>query len=37
MEGCVKNSSNWKLAALLVVLLVGSFGIGYYGMIRFIL
>jgi hypothetical protein len=33
----VKNSGNWKLAALLALLLAGSFGIGYYGMIRFIL
>ncbi len=37
MELCVRSSGGWKVALLLLVLLAGSFGLGYYGMIRFIL
>lgn len=37
MGGCVKSSGGWKLGLVLLVLLVGSIGVGYYGMIRFIL
>jgi hypothetical protein len=37
LGGCVKSSGGWKLALVLLVLLAGSIGVGYYGMIRFIL
>ena len=37
MGACVVSSGGWKLGLFLLVLLAGSFALGYYGMIRFIL